>query len=207
MVGVVIFRPVLRELDSLRMNREARFLLPEPVVLWPSSLAEDLLSSPEPLVSIISEGDRGVLRGGVPISRSLLVERRLEMLRRRASPCVVCTEGGREGDFEGVNKEAGEARLLLILRLSVEGERDAMTDPRRSLMKSLTIDKDDRRRGRVPSESSAIVDLSWDCERRFSFDIRRSNMLSLFRSDSMDESAADKPDIAAKAEANKGVAL
>lgn len=160
MVGVAVLRPlVVRELDSLRMNREALFLLPEPVFLWPSSLADDLLSSPEPLVSVIREGDSGVLRGGVFMSLSLLVERRLEMLRRRTSPCVVCTEGGRDGDFEGLNREAGEARLL-TLRLSVEGERDAMTDPRRSLMKSLTIDKDDRRRGRVLSESSAIVDLS-----------------------------------------------
>ncbi len=149
---LLFLRLALRELDSLRIKRLARLLLPEPVLLWPGSRGEDLLSSPEPLVSVISDGDRGVVaKGGVLMSRSLLVEeRRLDILRRRAKPTVVCTEGGRDGDLNAAAAEAGDARF----RLSVDGDLAPSRESRRSLMKSLTTDKDDRRLGRKSTSSS-----------------------------------------------------
>ncbi len=118
-------------------------------LLWPDSRGDDLLvSSPDPLVSVISDGDRGVGNGGVLRSRSLLIdERRLEMLRRLARPVVVWTDGGREGDFEGVSIDTGDAKC----RLSVDGDRPPSSESRRSLMKSLTMDSDDLRRGRPTS--------------------------------------------------------
>ncbi len=84
----MFLRLELSELESRRMKRLARLLPMEPVILWPSSRGEVLLSSPDPL-SVIREGDSGVGSGGVFRSRSLLVEeRRLEMLNRRTKPDV-----------------------------------------------------------------------------------------------------------------------
>ena len=55
--GVFALRVEPRELESLRMKRLARFLLPDPVFLWPGSLGEERLSSPEPLVSVTGAGE------------------------------------------------------------------------------------------------------------------------------------------------------
>jgi len=142
MVGVMFLRLELRELDNLLMKRLARLLLCGVFADSPV----DGRSSPEPL-SVIPPGDIGVDGTGETRSRSLLVEdRRLEMLKRRAKlPVFVWVDGGRVGDRTPAElMDTGDAKW----RLSVD-----RSELRRSLMKSLTMDSDDLRRGRCSFSS------------------------------------------------------
>jgi hypothetical protein len=109
----------LIEDDSLRMNLPAR-----PFFL---SLLVDLLSSPDPLASV-AEGESAA---------SLLMEdRRLLMERRRGKLelLLLWVDGGREGEVLGLMTEGA-------VRTSGGAE---LRDLRRSLIKSLTMLKDER---------------------------------------------------------------
>ncbi len=95
------------------------------------------------------------------------------MLNRRGKYEFWCTDGGRLGDrdVEG-GAELPVAALILRLKLSVDGDLPGSIEPRRSLMKSLTTDSDERLRGRPFSKFSLSASSATSLARSSDIDLR-----------------------------------
>jgi hypothetical protein len=194
MDGVVFFLLELSELERRRMKRDARLLalllLGFGLVVAESEPLDPVLPSASdslPLVSVVMDGDSPlpVARAGLLWSRD---DRRLPVLNRRGKERLWCVEGGRDGDREGAVEIVGDARrfaeeaeTVRFVRLSVDGDLLPMMESRRSLIKSLTTVRDERRLGRADSSTSSLS--SWafspsrssDCDLRLPFERRRWN--------------------------------